>query len=58
MLCPMQTEEAAAKLQEEENGAHSGQRAQACVQWDSEQSRTVRGWGPLQLQLQWTLRSH
>jgi len=49
---------AAAKLQEEEDGAHSGQRAQACIQWDSEQSRTGGGWGPLQPQLQRALRSH
>jgi len=39
VLHPRQTEGAGAKLQEED-GAHSGQRALACVQWDSEWSRT------------------
>jgi len=39
VLCPRQMEGAAAKLQEED-GAHLGQRALACVQWDSKQSGT------------------
>jgi len=45
VLCPRQTEGAAAKLQEQD-GAHSGQRALACVQWDSEQSGTKWRCGP------------
>jgi len=55
-LSPRQMEGAAAKLQEEEDGGHSGQRAQAFIQWDSEQNRTRGGWGPLWPQL--ALRSH